>query len=73
MRTNIVIDDELLAEAQRLKGHRTKKATVEAALRALIALEGQVDALKALRGQFQWEGNLNESRLGRDFDLDRRR
>lgn len=73
MRTNIVIDDELLAEAQRVTGHRTKRETVEAGLRALISLERQVEAAKALRGNFQWEGDLEESRLGRDFDRDRRR
>src|SRR5207244_11977073 len=36
VRTNIVIDDELLAEAQRLCGASTKRATVEFALQELV-------------------------------------
>ena len=36
MRTNVEIDDTLLAEAQELAGTRTKKATVELALAELI-------------------------------------
>ena len=32
MPTNLAIDDRLIAEAQRLGRHRTKKATVTAAL-----------------------------------------
>ena len=37
MRTNIVLDEKLVAEAQRLTGIRTKKALVDEALRELIA------------------------------------
>jgi putative antitoxin of VapBC-like toxin-antitoxin system len=36
MRTNIEIDDELVAEAQKLSGQGTKKRTVEEALRLMI-------------------------------------
>jgi len=36
VRTNIDIDDALLAEAQQLAGTKTKKATVEYALSELI-------------------------------------
>jgi Arc/MetJ family transcription regulator len=38
MRTTIEIDDALMAEAQKLSGHATKKQTVEEALRLLIKL-----------------------------------
>jgi len=38
MRTNIVMDEKLVVEAQRLTGIRTKKALVDEALRTLIAL-----------------------------------
>jgi Arc/MetJ family transcription regulator len=37
MRTNIVIDDELLQTAMRAAGTKTKRETVESGLRALIA------------------------------------
>lgn len=36
MRTNIVLDDELLREARKYSRARTKRALVEEALRALI-------------------------------------
>jgi len=36
MATNLAIDDQLLDEAQRIGGHRTKKATVTEALREYI-------------------------------------
>lgn len=36
MRTNIVLDDDLVAEAKRLTGATTKREVVELALRALI-------------------------------------
>jgi Arc/MetJ family transcription regulator len=36
MRTNVTIDGELVAEAQRLGGHRTRTATVTAALEEYI-------------------------------------
>jgi Arc/MetJ family transcription regulator len=41
MRTNIEIDDVLMAEAQKASGNRTKKQTVEQALRLLIGLRRQ--------------------------------
>ncbi len=36
MPTNLAIDDELLTEAQKIGGHRTKKDTVNEALREYI-------------------------------------
>lgn len=36
MATNLAIDDQLLEEAQRIGGHRTKKATVTEALEEYI-------------------------------------
>lgn len=36
MPTNLALDDELLEEARRVGGHRTKKATVTEALREYI-------------------------------------
>jgi Arc/MetJ family transcription regulator len=66
MRTNIEVDDELMTEALRLTGLKTKRAVVEAGLRILIRLKRQEDILH-LAGKVQWEGNLDESRRGRDF------
>lgn len=64
MRTNIDIDDRLMSHAMRSRRSRTKRATVEAALRLLIQTRGQT-AIRRLRGKIQWEGDLNRSRLGR--------
>jgi Arc/MetJ family transcription regulator len=36
MRTNIVLDDELMEEAKRLTGARTKREVVHLALKALV-------------------------------------
>ncbi|HEY1658253.1 MAG TPA: type II toxin-antitoxin system VapB family antitoxin [Candidatus Sulfotelmatobacter sp.] len=64
MRTNIEIDDRLMSEAMRRSGARTKKAAVEAGLRLLTETYAQ-GSIRRLRGKVKWEGNLNESRLGR--------
>ena len=64
MRTNIEIDDELIREALRVSGLKTKRAAVEAGLRALIRLNKRRKILD-LAGKVQWEGNLDESREGR--------
>jgi Arc/MetJ family transcription regulator len=41
MRTNIEIDDELMAKAQRLTNIKTKKMLVDNALRLLVTMENQ--------------------------------
>ena len=41
MRTNIVIDDQLMADAMRASGAKTKKEAVEEALRTMIRIRGQ--------------------------------
>jgi len=64
MRTNIDIDDTLMAEAQKASGHATKKQTVEEALRLMIKLRGQQEAGAAF-GKYRWRGNLARSRKGR--------
>lgn len=64
MRTNIVIDDEVMAEVQRLTGVRTKREAVDLALRELVARHRRLGILD-LRGRVRWEGDLGESRRGR--------
>ena len=66
MRTNIVIDDDLMAEAMRVTGIKTKRDVVEEALRVLVRTTQQKNIL-ALRGNVQWEGDLNAMRQGRYF------
>lgn len=61
MRTNIVIDDKLIARAQRATGIRTKKGVVEVALKLLLRLKQQ-ETVKAWRGRLRWEGDLDTMR-----------
>ncbi len=74
MRTNIDIDDDLLAEAMAATGLPTKKATVEEALRRLVQQHRQRQAIANLAG-LGWEGDLEQMRTGRVSDRrhDRRR
>ncbi|MEJ2435472.1 MAG: type II toxin-antitoxin system VapB family antitoxin [Pseudolabrys sp.] len=64
MRTNIEIDDTLMAEAQKASGHETKRATVEEALRLMIKLRRQ-KGVSAAFGRYRWRGKLSRSRRGR--------
>jgi Arc/MetJ family transcription regulator len=64
MRTNIEIDDKLMAQALKLTGLPTKRAAVEEGLKLMIRLRKQAQALKALRG-LGWEGDLDEMRRDR--------
>jgi Arc/MetJ family transcription regulator len=64
MRTNIVINDELMTEAMHLTGIKTKREVVEEALRLLIRTNQQ-KAVLGLRGKIRWDGDLQEMRQGR--------
>mgnify|MGYP000337888704 CR=1 FL=1 len=61
MRTNIVVDDSLMAEAMRLSSIKTKKGVIEQALRLLVQVKRQ-EAVRQLKGKLSWEGNLEEMR-----------
>ncbi len=45
MRTNVVLDDALLQEAQKAGGFKTKRETIDAALRLLVKMKRQEDIL----------------------------
>ena len=60
MRTNIVIDDQLMKEAMELSGLKTKRQVVEQALRTFVRLKRQEDILE-LRG-IGWDGDLDAMR-----------
>jgi Arc/MetJ family transcription regulator len=65
MRTNIVLDDDLVSRAQKLTGIRTKRELIHTALRTFVRLQEQSSA-RALRGKLHWEGDLTELRQGRN-------
>lgn len=67
MRTNIDLDDALLAEAMRFSGLSTKKATVEAALREYVEDARRREALEGMRGM-GWEGDLDAMRTDWSHD-----
>ncbi|MBW1702042.1 MAG: type II toxin-antitoxin system VapB family antitoxin [Deltaproteobacteria bacterium] len=62
MRTNIIIDDFLMAEAMRLSQLKTKKATVEKGLHLLIQIKKQ-EQIRNLCGKLKWDANLEQMRL----------
>jgi Arc/MetJ family transcription regulator len=64
MRTNIDIDDALLAEAMAAVGLTTKKATVEEALRRLVLEHRRRRAIADMTG-LGWDGDLSAMRQGR--------
>jgi Arc/MetJ family transcription regulator len=64
MRTNIDLDDALLADAMKAAGLSTKKATVEEALRLLVRQSKQRKAIEELAG-LGWDGDLDAMREGR--------
>ena len=61
MRTNIVIDDDLMAEVLQATGIKTKREAVEEGLKLLLRLSAQQKILK-LRGKIHWQGDLDEMR-----------
>jgi len=63
MRTNIVIDDDLLEGAKRATGAKTTGEAVELGLAALIRLKEQ-EEIRGLRGKLRWTGDLDEMRRG---------
>jgi Arc/MetJ family transcription regulator len=63
-RTNIVLDDELIKQAMRVSGARTKRDAVDRALREMVARRGVYRALRKLRGKLPWEGDVPGWRRG---------
>ena len=62
MRTNVVIDDTLMNKARKVSGYKTKKETIEEALKLLISQKDQAQ-IRKVRGKLNWEGDLEEMRL----------
>jgi antitoxin ParD1/3/4 len=56
MRTNIVIDEELMAQAMKAGPYKTKKDAVEAGLKLLARQAAYREILK-WRGKLRWEGD----------------
>jgi Arc/MetJ family transcription regulator len=61
VRTNIVIDDELMADALKATGLKTKREAVELGLRTLVRLRRQAE-IRNYRGRLPWDGDLDAMR-----------
>jgi len=61
MRTNVVIDDDLMDEALKVSRLKTKKDAVEEGLKLLVQRKKQ-ENIKDLRGKLQWKGDLEDMR-----------
>ena len=61
MRTNVVLDDDLIKSALKLSGFKTKKKAIEEGLKLLIQVNRQ-KTIKDFRGKLKWTGNLNKMR-----------
>ena len=64
MRTNIVIDENLIQDVLNETGLKTKREAVERGLQLLLRLSRQA-RIRELRGKLRWEGNLDEQRQDR--------
>ena len=64
-RTNIELDDDLVEQAMRLTGARTKREVVDIALRRLVEKGTLYRALRRLRGKLDWEGDVDAWRSTR--------
>ncbi|RLE33668.1 MAG: type II toxin-antitoxin system VapB family antitoxin [Acidobacteria bacterium] len=62
MRTNIVLDDDLVAEAAELTGIKTKKALVNEALRVLIDVRRRRNLLE-LEGKIRFADGYDHKTL----------
>jgi Arc/MetJ family transcription regulator len=66
-RTNIDLDDDLVAEVMRRYGVRTKREAVDLALRRLVGVPLTREFLLGLEG-IGWDGDLDEMRSARVDD-----
>jgi len=68
MRTNVVIEDNLIEEGLAFTGLKTKRELVNFALKELVDRKKR-KAILALEGKLHWEGKLKEMREDRFEDI----
>jgi len=64
VRTNVVIDDDLMQSALKASGIKTKREAIEEGLKLLVQIKNQ-EKIKAFRGKLTWTGSLDEMREDR--------
>jgi Arc/MetJ family transcription regulator len=62
MRTNVVVNDDLMESALKISGFRTKREAIEEGLKLLVQVKRKKE-IKRFRGKLKWSGNLEEMRL----------
>lgn len=67
-RTNIDLDDELVAEAMNRFGLKTKREAVDLALRRLVGPRLSPEFIESLEG-IGWDGDLDEMRRSKVEDF----
>lgn len=68
MRTNIIIDDELIKEALKITGIKTKKEIVNIALKELIENHKRKN-LMDLKGKIQFDENYDYKKMRENHDI----
>jgi Arc/MetJ family transcription regulator len=68
VRTNVVINDVLMESALKVSGIKTKKDTIEEALKLLVQIKNQ-ENIKGFRGKLKWTGNLDSMRTDKGSSL----
>jgi len=63
-RTNVVLNDDLVAQCQAATGIPTRRSLIDHALQELLRHERQKTILE-LKGQIDWHGDLSAWRKGR--------
>jgi len=63
-RTNVVLDDGLVEECQKITGIKTRRALIDYALHEVLR-HGRQKRLLELKGSVKWEGNLSAWREAR--------
>ena len=64
-RTNIHIDDELVEKVMSMTGARSKREAVDIALRRLVEKGTLYEAIRKLRGELEWDGDIDAWRSSR--------
>ncbi|MDR0498873.1 MAG: type II toxin-antitoxin system VapB family antitoxin [Holophagales bacterium] len=62
MRTNVVLDDEVMQKAMKLSHLKTKKEVIDKALREFVEIHSRKDLLE-LRGQIKFSDNYDYKAL----------
>ena len=57
MKTNIIIDEQLIADALKVTGLKTKTEVIEMGLKTLMNFNKQ-EQIKQFKGNLKWEGDL---------------